>query len=716
MRRELKYSIEDSTIANLLGIQNFTNDESAILELVKNAYDASASFLKITFDKDSIVLEDNGRGMSSDDIERKWMKVGSSSKGYSVVDQNNQARVLAGSKGIGRFALARLGASVILLSQKEGEHPICWTTDWQTSNVEKIDKVLKNGTTIVIQQLRESWNKYKVKNLISFLSKTYNDTKMSITVLHDGIEEKITSNYHDIVLGVDCLSLINLTYCSENQSLIVKIRSDEFSDEAQKFCSNVSIKDFEQTINMVDELLDSYSADLNEIDLKQKLKNLGDFTAELYFSIKTTLKDKEKFLYKHSMLQNTLSSGIALYRNAFSISSLEGGKDWLGLGRRSRKSPAAASHPTGAWRVRDNQICGKVLIDKKKNAVLEDLSNRQGLNENIYFMLFVDVIHTALQIFERYRQLIIRSINTKNPSPINIPANNKLLYKVANGIISVKELSDTDERNFSIQLKTLLNTNKQLTEDVRIIEAQYHYEVRLLNVLATMGLKAFSAAHELKNQRNFITANVECIRNALKKYGMWDSLNSAERTKSMISNVPKLLEKNEDINAILAKFMNAVLTKIEKRKFLTNDLNINQVMIDIKESWENDYRQINVTLKVDQELKFKTSEDILIVIFDNLILNTIQQNEKAEKINISIDIKNENGCLNCVYQDNGKGLAKKYQNNPRLILEVHESTRSDGHGLGMWIINNTCESSGGHVLDIAGTNGFLIRFTIGDKI
>ena len=39
----LKYIVEDSTIAELLGVQNFTNKESAILELVKNAYDAQAN-------------------------------------------------------------------------------------------------------------------------------------------------------------------------------------------------------------------------------------------------------------------------------------------------------------------------------------------------------------------------------------------------------------------------------------------------------------------------------------------------------------------------------------------------------------------------------------------------------------------------------------------------------------------------------------------------
>ena len=45
---ELKYVIEDSTIAELVGVQNFSTDEAAILELVKNAYDANALSLQIT--------------------------------------------------------------------------------------------------------------------------------------------------------------------------------------------------------------------------------------------------------------------------------------------------------------------------------------------------------------------------------------------------------------------------------------------------------------------------------------------------------------------------------------------------------------------------------------------------------------------------------------------------------------------------------------------
>ena len=53
-------------------------------------------------------------------------------------------------------------------------------------------------------------------------------------------------------------------------------------------------------------------------------------------------------------------------------------------------------------------------IDKQENRVLQDLANRQGLDENEYYQLFVKIIIIGIAEFERYRQSIIRKINVKN--------------------------------------------------------------------------------------------------------------------------------------------------------------------------------------------------------------------------------------------------------------------------------------------------------------
>lgn len=114
---KLKYQIEDSTIAELLGRNNFTNAESAILELVKNSYDAFAKNVNIYFEENLIKIVDDGTGMCEEDIKSHWMHIGHSSKGYADVKEN-ETRIMSGSKGIGRFALSRLGENVKIESKK----------------------------------------------------------------------------------------------------------------------------------------------------------------------------------------------------------------------------------------------------------------------------------------------------------------------------------------------------------------------------------------------------------------------------------------------------------------------------------------------------------------------------------------------------------------------------------------------------------------------
>ena len=150
---KLKYVIEDSTIAELLGVQNFSTDEAAILELVKNAYDANALNLKIIFRNDELQFVDNGIGMNEEDIKTHWMHIGKSSKVYEIVDENNNKRIQAGPKGVGRFALSRLGRSVCVKSQKKESVGVIWRTDWNTSFIEKKDIVCENGTEITYNGL-----------------------------------------------------------------------------------------------------------------------------------------------------------------------------------------------------------------------------------------------------------------------------------------------------------------------------------------------------------------------------------------------------------------------------------------------------------------------------------------------------------------------------------------------------------------------------------
>ncbi|MDD3383682.1 MAG: ATP-binding protein [Bacilli bacterium] len=706
----LKYVIEDDKIAELFGVQNFTNKESAILELVKNAYDAGASNLSINFDDDKIILIDDGTGMSYNILKDNWTKVGLSNKAYDFVDKDAKQRIYSGSKGIGRFALARLGKQIEVQTKMLNNNGARWTTDW---SITKLDFIQLNtiGTTIIIKQLRDKWSIKAIENLSNYLSTTYNDDSMKITLNYLDKIFTVERKFMKPTLGVNCLSIIKLNYNAKTKDLTSKIISDEFLDEAISYCPTTNLHDKISIINMKNEVFDDI--ELDDKDKELALEELGSFTAELYFAFNPQKDDCEKFLYKYNSLQEPYKDGVILYRNVFSISSYEGKKDWLGLGKRSRKSPAAATHPTGSWRVRENQLSGKVIIDKKENNNLKDLANRQGLEETEYYKLFLQIIDKGIAEFERYRQSIVRAVNIKNKEEI------KETRVLDSFLRKPSEFKDYDEEKvvrLAEEVKDLKESNEKQKKDFTNKEEEHRYDTRILNVLSTVGLKAASIAHEMKTNRNFISYSSENLVNRLKELNIWDIINAEENKKLSYKNVPLMIEKSNAVISKIKTFMDTMLTKIEKKQFVSDNLNINEIFEKIKKSWEYDYNWLDITLEISSDLEFFTCVDVINVIFDNLLLNSVQQNKGKKKLDINIKANKNDTLLEFEYMDNGVGLNSNYINDPRRILEVHESSRTNGHGLGMWIINNSLIMSGGEVNEINGHGGFKIKFTLGDKL
>ena len=112
---ELQFKIS-SALKDLVGKDLITSDNVAIFELVKNSYDAYASKVVITFAEDRIIIADNGKGMTFDEIRDKWLFVGYSEKKDGAKEEDKQQsyrdrikRYYAGAKGIGRFSCDRLG-------------------------------------------------------------------------------------------------------------------------------------------------------------------------------------------------------------------------------------------------------------------------------------------------------------------------------------------------------------------------------------------------------------------------------------------------------------------------------------------------------------------------------------------------------------------------------------------------------------------------------
>ena len=360
-------------------------------------------------------------------------------------------------------------------------------------------------------------------------------------------------------------------------------------------------------------------------------------------------------------------------------------------------------------------MSGKVIIDKKENRELSDLINRQGLMENDIYKVFIEIIIAGINCFERYRQSIVRCIANSYDEP-----EEKNRLKVIDSVMKnpekLTELSSEEKKLFLDELEQMKKENKANKNQMDETERRYKYDIRLLNMLATSGLKATSIAHEMHNDRNSIDENVDYIIKALKRYELWDVVSDSENTKYMHRDIPALLEKNRRVNRKIVTFMDVMLSESEKEQFVPENINIYELLENIKSVWEKDYSWIDIQLHVEEGLEYKSAKDIFRVIFDNLILNSIQQNDAENILKIHIYVENRGRYINMVYMDRGKGLSEKYKFDPMRILEVHETSRKKGHGIGMWIVNNTIVSTGGKIQKIEGFNGFKIEFTIGDQL
>ncbi|HHK7282482.1 TPA: ATP-binding protein, partial [Streptococcus pneumoniae] len=338
--------------------------------------------------------------------------------------------------------------------------------------------------------------------------------------------------------------------------------------------------------------------------------------------------DAEKFEYKYKTLTNRYTHGVILYRNAFSIDSFEGRRDWLKLSQRAVSSPAAATHPNGSWRVRPNQVSGHISIDKRKNKYIEDISNRQGVVENIYYHIFLEIIHIALKEFESYRQGIIRTINEYQTALLEKAIYNEQREITAEEIVRdtiknpdrITELTKTDFEKIQEKLNVQRKVIDNLGEDRKRIEEDYRYEVQLLNVLSTLQLKVSSLSHEVKNNRNSIAANPTKIQEVLKRKYDWDAL---KLDKPSSRNLPLLIETlSNDLEKVL-DLADTIIDETKKDNFVVKEFKLDEITGLIINKWKQQYNWVNFIIKVEPDEKITISYDLLMVILDNLILNSI---------------------------------------------------------------------------------------------
>ncbi|MCT7616189.1 ATP-binding protein [Aliarcobacter butzleri] len=635
--REVSFSTH-AHIKNIIGKELINDDNVAVMELVKNSYDAGATRVNIKFknlvddkNKDSeLIIIDDGIGMSENDILTKWLNIAYSSKKENFT-QNN--RYQAGNKGVGRFSCDRLGKKLNLYTRQENGMFIHLKISWKDfENANKIDTqiqdipvlireldkfefknetgfdIFEHGTIIQICDLNEEWIEFNKKNNL------FNDIEIDKTKL--------------LKLKSSLERLINPNQSYDEQSFKIFIHvSDELNEDSstpyhEKVTGEVKNQIFEK-LDFKTTFIESFiSKDGSKIVTELKDKNETIFRLieknidfPLLKNIKITIyylnPYAKGFFKKQTGIDSVEFGSVYLFINGFRIPPY-GDRENDAFGLEVRKGQGTARY------FGNREILGRVEINDFDNN-FRIISSREGIVQN-----------------SSYKQLIRDSEKQNRKYNGYFYTTLKRLEKyVVEGLKwdSIPE----DMKEATIQ-KQIVDGTWNESEEIYRIEKQE----TLLN-LSEIIKQIISV-----NQKNIIDLyiNEELIKNLIeedkektnkklqdfiKNFGNLSTNVLDEKTQKAI----KQLTKNIDDENLSNSFKNILIQKqnieeeLEEEKKSKNELYKlfrNKVKKDRQKAKIKEQKLEESLKKVEQE-KQKKEEQVL-------FLQSIQPIEKSELIKL----------------------------------------------------------------------------------
>ncbi|WP_024572075.1 MULTISPECIES: sensor histidine kinase [Bacillus] len=180
---------------DLLGKQQIRDEVTSISELLRNSYDADAEYGNIIINskKDYIIVCDDGDGMSKEDIEQKWLTIGTHSKTNKTTVITKKGRVKIGEKGIGRLAISLLGDQLILISKKDQK----WTVLYLHWELFRNESIFLEDVSIPIQSFEN------FKALYNFLRNDISTIKKQLADNLSNIENWVGQKRDNILKEID---------------------------------------------------------------------------------------------------------------------------------------------------------------------------------------------------------------------------------------------------------------------------------------------------------------------------------------------------------------------------------------------------------------------------------------------------------------------------------------------------------------------------------
>lgn len=734
--------------ARLIGRENVSNLEGALIELIKNTYDADAKKCVVYYESstDRLFIIDNGIGMNKDVIINNWMTIGNSTKKESVFTKSG--RVNTGEKGIGRFALDRISEKCTMLTVSKDER-FEWLVNWEnfdssemiTDTYADLNDISENipeflsdlgneylcdmlnsdfagtGTCFVLENLRDRWNEVVIERVKNSLQKLLppmennvfelffflQDTKKKeARILPDLLNEYDYKLHFDVDDFGECTIQIHRNEFFFGAQFEKIMKKADFSDEDREYFN--------------DKLIIKEGSVYDFLPGVEEEINIGPFSGDIYFyKLVLQADNQEKYYYKNFVTKRTNFkelSGIKIYRDDFLVRpyGIYGttGYDWLDLSTRKAESPAAVSHKSGSWRVQANQICGQIRISRL-NDNLPDKSSREGIVETKEFKLFRELVVNFIEKLEEDRQYVIRKLDklykstAKGEQALKIAKEELNKYKKEE---DEKDRNNKDNEADSEKKQSYENFHKAISyQEERIQDLQE--EMGLLRTLATTGIVVNTYIHEIKALTTQLNVGVK------EAYACLEEDNDIISAKKELKKLRVLKEK---FNSWFKVTIDAV--EMDKRKRKKENIgNIIQNSIIKWKSVQNN--KINYVYVENEEIDIRCFPFDFETIISNLVTNssTIFKNHKVEKPTIKIEIGRKDDKFYIKYSDNGPGLCEAFKREPQKILKHGVTDRRNangevvGTGMGLWIVDSIIQNYKGYIdlrKNIEKENGFFM--------
>ena len=503
----VRFSI-DAGIISRLGQELVARQETALGELIKNAYDADALAVELTFenaDKPGGRLEivDNGLGMNRDELVDGFMRLSSTEKVRHPISPRYK-RQRAGRKGIGRFAVERLGKRVQIITQtKEAKKALKVVIDWAdfilgkelatiASVIKEVPKAREEGTTLIIENLREEWSEEAIKEVYRYVA----DLSQPFT-LQDKRRKKGQPTELPVESEEETNFRVTLKRKTKGEVNIVADEQTEILSHALAVIEGYVDHNGFGYWSIVSEKLEINEPIIpigSEPDSKSPYPNLRNIDFKAYYFIHNVLLPRQINKLIQSLL--TARGGIRLYRNGFRVRPYgEPDNDWLGLDASYRARVILPPHA-------NSNFFGFVEIIDPDGTQFNETSGRERIVENKSFDELVNFVSrvakaTALRVAAaRGKKQFAGQKNWAEKNPAEKIRRAALRLSAALEDARKTKRSRKPDPLFD----NLLEAAEETVSDLRLVAKEQEellQEIGMLRVLASLGLVIGEFTHEV---------------------------------------------------------------------------------------------------------------------------------------------------------------------------------------------------------------------------